>query len=574
MPIGRHQLSLPRGASLSLHPHMIAQGEVFIDGYAPSIGIKLNLPMLSSKKNSHDINLKLTLGKPALSVPRRANPTHHHSQEMNFTAHIREKQLSSLKVSLRAVKSTQLITMMKRLFHLPLKSLQPKSHFISASFDGQATFKAQSLTFDLSLLQPSLSIIGLPRLNWPKVNLAGALKYHSAKASSHSERHSEEWFIPRLRLSAYSPSMDRVNFDLSAVLELRNRVKLRASDQPSPSWISSIVNLKRVKRLSLELEAEPGSCQTLYEVIPPQLLGPLKSAKLNGEITPKLKVIYPINTSANTDSKEKIIDLTISGIRRACRFDQLTLDLAPSPKVTKRRRRLDVIDVTWLNEPFSYTINSKYTKGKKVIVGPEQANYIPYDELPSYVGGAMYLTEETGFWRGGAISPNLLKRAVNTNLKEGRFVYGGSTITQQLVKNLFLHREKTLARKLQEALISARIVDAVSKQRVLELYLNMIEFGPNIYGIQAAAKYYFQRDARTLSPEEAIFLAMLKVAPHRGPKWMKRGSSPRFTWWKSRTIQIFDRLVKEGLITQRRARGAAPYVLKWSDGKYIGSETL
>ena len=100
----------------------------------------------------------------------------------------------------------------------------------------------------------------------------------------------------------------------------------------------------------------------------------------------------------------------------------------------------------------------------------------------------------------------------------------------------------------------------------------MIEFGPNVYGIQAAAQYYFQKDASLLSPEESIFLAMLKVAPHRGPKWIKRGKSPTFTWWKSRTVQIFDRLVKEGLVTERRAKGAAPFVLKWSDGEYLGAE--
>ena len=85
----------------------------------------------------------------------------------------------------------------------------------------------------------------------------------------------------------------------------------------------------------------------------------------------------------------------------------------------------------------------------------------------------------------------------------------------------------------------------------------MIEFGPKIFGIQAAAKFYFQKEARALSPEEAVFLAMLKVAPHRGPKWVKRGVSPTFTWWRQRMIQVFKRLVSEGLITPKRALGAA-----------------
>ena len=248
-----------------------------------------------------------------------------------------------------------------------------------------------------------------------------------------------------------------------------------------------------------------------------------------------------------------------------------------SPKrkaVYKDNRPLISHGVEWLNEHFTFVIDPKFSGGKKIKVGPESKSFVPYKELPSYIGGAMYLTEETGFWRGGAFSPTLLNRALNTNIREGRFVYGGSTITQQLVKNLFLGRQKTLTRKIREALISARIIDHVSKQRVLELYLNMIEFGPQVFGIQAAAQYYFQKDARNLSPEEAIFLAMLKVSPKRGKRWKKRGYSPKFTWWKNRTVEVFDRLVKEGLVTENRAKNAAPFILKWSNGKYIGYERL
>ena len=186
----------------------------------------------------------------------------------------------------------------------------------------------------------------------------------------------------------------------------------------------------------------------------------------------------------------------------------------------------------------------------------------------------MYLTEEMGFWRGGAISPPLIRRAINTNLKGGRFVYGGSTITQQLVKNLFLTRTKQLSRKIQESLISARIIDVVTKKRVLELYLNCIEFAPGVFGIERAASYYFQKRAQQLTPQEAVFLAMLKVAPWRGPKWIKRGSSPIFTWWKQRSVEIFKRLVDKELLTAEQAQDQAPFVLEWVEGNYRGGRTL
>ena len=99
------------------------------------------------------------------------------------------------------------------------------------------------------------------------------------------------------------------------------------------------------------------------------------------------------------------------------------------------------------------------------------------------MGAAAYLTEEIMFPQNRAIDPGLIRRALRMNLKQKRFVYGGSTVTQQLVKNLFLTRRKTLARKDQEILIAKRIPQTVSRDRVLALYLNCIEFGKDLFGI-------------------------------------------------------------------------------------------
>ena len=97
------------------------------------------------------------------------------------------------------------------------------------------------------------------------------------------------------------------------------------------------------------------------------------------------------------------------------------------------------------------------------------------------------------------------------NVDRRAFVYGGSTIPQQLVKNLFLTREKTVARKVQEALIALRLAAAVPSSRILELYLNCIEFAPDVYGIGPAARYYFGVSPAGLTPRQAAFLA--KRAP-------------------------------------------------------------
>ena len=143
-----------------------------------------------------------------------------------------------------------------------------------------------------------------------------------------------------------------------------------------------------------------------------------------------------------------------------------------------------------------------------------------------------------------------------------------------MVKNLFLSREKSIKRKIQEVIIAAATLDQLSKNRILELYLNCIEFAPKIFGITAAAQYYFQKDARALNVQEAIFLAMLKVAPWRGPRWIRRGHSPTFTWWKQRSVEVLNRLLKKGQITNRQAKDKAPFILRWKQGKYLGAKVL
>ena len=414
------------------------------------------------------------------------------------------------------------------------------------------------LGYKLRIRRPELRMLGLPKLGWPAISVSGDLDYQWGESNQRQALSRIE--IKDAQVRVETPQSGQVRASLTTSL---------VTDQPVSGWTSP---LKAIQSLKFALESKRTECQALFNLIPKSVLGPITSAQLSGSTEPQVRFNY--RRAVSGEKNKEPASLQIKGLLRRCRFEEMGLNLSPRPQVKVRGRRASLRDVTWLNEAFTFKVNPELAEGKRVIIGPASDNFVAYNELPAYIGGAMYLTEETGFWRGGAFSPALLNRAINTNLTKGRFVYGGSTITQQLVKNLFLHREKTLTRKIREALISARVIDAISKRRVLELYLNMIEFGPKIFGIQAAAKFYFQKEARALSPEEAVFLAMLKVAPHRGPKWVKRGVSPTFTWWRQRMIQVFKRLVSEGLITPKRALGAAPFVLRWSEGQYQGSAPM
>ena len=136
-------------------------------------------------------------------------------------------------------------------------------------------------------------------------------------------------------------------------------------------------------------------------------------------------------------------------------------------------------------------------------------------ELPKYVPAAFIAIEDRRFRSHYGIDPIGLARAVVTNLTAGRLEQGGSTLTQQLAKNLFLTPERSLERKVQEALLALWLEQKYSKDRILEIYLNRVYFGAGAYGIEAAAQRYFNKSARALTLPEAALLAGLVKAPSR-----------------------------------------------------------
>jgi len=169
-----------------------------------------------------------------------------------------------------------------------------------------------------------------------------------------------------------------------------------------------------------------------------------------------------------------------------------------------------------LNYPFEHTFRAPGAEGKPLtrLVGGEDPHFAPLSKISSHLANAVVSTEDGGFFRHSGFSPRGLTEAMLENLREGSG-RGGSTITQQLAKNLFLSGDRTIARKLQEAIIAWRLESNLPKKRILEIYLNIAEWGPGLYGIRDAANHYFGRSPRVLRPEEAAFLASLLPSPRR-----------------------------------------------------------
>ncbi len=147
--------------------------------------------------------------------------------------------------------------------------------------------------------------------------------------------------------------------------------------------------------------------------------------------------------------------------------------------------------------------------------GPRYGDRVKLNELPAYVPRAFLAAEDRRFYHHGAIDLYGIARASFTNWRAGHVVQGGSTITQQLAKGLFLTPEQTLKRKLQEALMATRLQKVLTKDEVLTLYLNRIFFGANTYGVDGASRAYFGKPASQLTRGEAALLASLPKAPSR-----------------------------------------------------------
>jgi penicillin-binding protein 1A len=188
--------------------------------------------------------------------------------------------------------------------------------------------------------------------------------------------------------------------------------------------------------------------------------------------------------------------------------------------------------------------------------GETGGSQVPIGELPAYVGKAFIAIEDKRFREHFGIDPLGLARALVKNIASGRAQQGGSTLTQQLAKNLFLTQERTLSRKVQEAILALWLERTYSKDQLLELYMNRVYFGSGAYGIEAAAQRYFGKSARALSLGEAAVMAGLvqspsRLAPNRNPE----GAAER-------AALVLSEMVAQGHVKASEARLAKPNTLE------------
>jgi membrane carboxypeptidase/penicillin-binding protein PbpC len=148
-------------------------------------------------------------------------------------------------------------------------------------------------------------------------------------------------------------------------------------------------------------------------------------------------------------------------------------------------------------------------------ISEDNPDYASLSGVPVHVRRAFIVAEDPWFYQHAGVDLSGLRKALQRNVRRQSFAAGGSTITMQLARNLFLDRDKNLARKLEEITLAHYIETRLSKDQILELYLNIIEFGPDLFGLGAASRFYFGKRPHELSDLQAVFLACLLPAPRR-----------------------------------------------------------
>ena len=211
---------------------------------------------------------------------------------------------------------------------------------------------------------------------------------------------------------------------------------------------------------------------------------------------------------------------------------------------------LSIPDVTVLERCFTTTMF-------QVKLCPGSPTYAKLSSISSYMIHALIVSEDGAFYSHKGFDWHEISESVTANLRSGKSGRGGSTLTQQLAKNIFLSADKSVWRKVKEAYLANAIEKRYTKDLILEKYLNVVEFGPGIYGIQAAADHYFHSDPASLHPLQAAYLVHLLPNPKVYSQGYRKG-----------TLSAFSRRSISTILKRMSAYG------KLNDSSYARSMTL
>ncbi len=291
--------------------------------------------------------------------------------------------------------------------------------------------------------------------------------------------------------------------------------------------VTAAVALRDDRPFSLALRAPDVPWRALVDALPGDLHPPPTAPPVAGALSARASVSGALGRREQWDVQ---VDLDLEGLRRAAR--------AAGP--------------TWLSGGFEWTPidPAPDEPRRRIAVGPGNPDFVPYAEIPQTLVRAVTASEDAGFFGHRGFDFREIANAVADRSR----VRGASTISQQLAKNLFLSPERTLARKVREALGTIALEATLPKARLLEIYLNIAEWGPGVYGAGEAARFWFGKDARDLTPRESAFLATVIPSPRRfHARLVKQGVTP---WWNARIDDVLGKMRVQGQLTDAQLAAA------------------
>jgi hypothetical protein len=292
---------------------------------------------------------------------------------------------------------------------------------------------------------------------------------------------------------------------------------------------------------SLRFDLPSAPCQSLLDSIPTALLPALAGTKMVGTFGARGRFGFDTRSLDDLDLAYDVED--------ECHVVEV-------PPALARER---------FKQPFAHRIYLPDGSTTEQTTGPGTATWTSLDQISPYMQVAVMTTEDGAFSHHRGFNRPAIRASIVTNLKARRFVRGASTITMQLAKNLFLSRDKTLARKLQEVVLTDYLEQTFSKDEIMELYLNVIEFGPAVYGITSAAEYYFGRSPSDLNLAEGLFLSSLLPSPLRYGSMRELPQAPE--GWMRTLRSLMQIANKRGLVTDAElAEGEEEAIVFWHGG--------
>lgn len=344
------------------------------------------------------------------------------------------------------------------------------------------------------------------------------------------------------------PGLARESVDgLSAALEGHVTLDLAARTVRTPGLHATVNGIRfslagSVERgpahtaLEATLQLPQLDCDTPRTALPANVVGPLRGFAFAGTLA--------ANARLRLDTRHLGDTLLDFNVEDRCVVAQAGFEA----------------DVRRFGRPFVQRAQEPGGAVRAFITGPGAPAWVPLPSVSPFVIAAVVTREDGGFYRHRGFSPDEVRGALVRNVALGRFAFGASTISMQLVKNIFLAREKTLVRKLQEVALTWWLERSLDKNAILELYLNVVEFGPGIYGVGPASRFFFGVEPRDLTVLQAAYLATLLPAPVPRFAFFQRGSVPLETLQRLRGIaraMAAARLIDPADAERARAEGLA-----------------